>query len=169
MKVKVLIIAITLNYLNLVFSQDQVVNMQDKNEYQISSEKYITDSNGNIRMNVNIWGHVAQPGNHLVFEGIDMVTLLSMVGGARTGAKLDRIKLIRELPGEDGKLVYTINFNKFLNSGDRSNFIKIKPNDTIIIPQKLSSVLLASASGINTILGLVTLYIQISNLLQSQL
>jgi len=167
MKVKLIIFAIMLNYLNLVFGQVEIVNEQDGYEYKISSEKYITDSNGNIRMNVNIWGHVAQPGNHLVFEGIDMVTLLSMVGGARTGAKLDRIKLIREVPDKDGKLVYTINFNKFLNSGDRSNFIKIKPNDTIIIPQKLSSVILASASGFNTILGLVNLYFQISNLLQN--
>ena len=167
MKVKVIIIAIMLNCLNLVFSQGQIVNKQDGNEYKISSEKYITDSNGNIRMNVNIWGHVLQPGNHLVFEGIDMVTLLSMVGGPKTGANLDRIKLIREMPEQDEKLVYTINFNKFLNSGDRSNFIKIKPNDTIIIPQKFSSILLASTSGINTILGFITIYIQISNLLQN--
>ena len=165
MKVKLLIIVIMLNYLNLVFSQDQIVNMQDKNEYQISSEKYVTDLNGNIRMNVNIWGHVTQPGSHLVFEGIDMVTLLSMVGGPSSGARLDRIKLIREVPEDDEKLVFTIDFNAFLNSGDRSNFIKIKPNDTIIIPQRLSSILLSSASGINTILSLVTLYIQIRSFL----
>lgn len=165
MKVKILIITIILNYLNLLFAQNQIDNMQFDNEYQISSEKYITDLNGNIRMNVNIWGHVANPGSHLVFEGIDIVTLLSSVGGPNNGAKLDRIKLIREEPEEDGKLVFTINFNEFLNSGNRSNFIKIKPNDTIIIPQKLTSILLASASGINTFLSLVTLYIQISNLL----
>ena len=165
MKVKALIITIILNYLNLVFAQEQLTNTQEKNGHQISSEKYITDSDGNIRMNINIWGHVAQPGSHLVFEGIDMVTLLSTVGGPNSGARLDRIKLIREVPEEDGELVFTINFNEFLNSGNRSGFIKIKPNDTIIIPQKLSSILLASASGINTLLGLVTLYIQISSLL----
>ena len=167
MNVKVIIITIMLNCLNSVFSQGQIVNKQDGNEYKISSEKYITDSNGNIRMNVNIWGHVLQPGSHLVFEGIDMVTLLSMVGGPKAGANLDRIKLIREMPEQDGKLVYTINFNKFLNFGDRSNFIKIKPNDTIIIPQKFSSILLTSTSGINTILGFITIFIQISNLLQN--
>ena len=85
-----------------------------------------------------------------------------MVGGTNIGAKLDKIKLIREIPEGNGKIIYTINFNEFLKSGDRSNFIKIKPNDTIIIPQKLSSVLIASASGINTILGLLSLYLQLS-------
>jgi len=165
MKLKVIIIAITLNCLNLVFTQNQVPIIQKKNNYQIYNEKYITDSNGNIRINVNIWGHVTNPGNHLVPEGIDMVTLLSTVGGPSDGASLDRIKLIREEPGEDGKLVFTLDFNKFLNSGDRSNFIKIKPNDTIVIPQKLSSILLSRVSAVNTLLSLITIYIQIISVL----
>jgi len=156
---------IILNLLSLAFTQAQIVDNQDDNSYKISSEKYITDSNGNIRMNVNIWGHVAQPGSHMVFEGIDMVTLLSLVGGPNIGARLDKIKLIREVPDKDGKLIFTINFNEFLESGDRYSFIKIKPNDTIIVPQKFSSILLTAAGGINTFLSLVTLYIQISTLL----
>ena len=162
-KMKKLMILIILNYLNIVLAQGIIINSQ--NEYQISSEKYITDSNGNIKMNVNVWGHVGQPGNHLVFEGIDIVTLLSIVGGPVDGARLDRIKLIREVPEENGKLVFTLNFNEFIKSGDRSNFIKIKPNDTVIIPQKLSSFLMSTASGINTILSLITIYIQITSVL----
>ena len=162
-KMKKLMILIILNYLNIVLAQGIIINSQ--NEYQISSEKYITDSNGNIKMNVNVWGHVGQPGNHLVFEGIDIVTLLSMVGGPMNGARLDRIKIIREVPEENGQLIFTLNFNEFINTGDRSNFIKIKPNDTIIIPQKISSLLISSASGINTILSLITIYIQITSVL----
>ena len=160
---KKFMILIILNYLNIVLAQETGVNSQ--NEYQISSERYITDSNGNIRMNVNVWGHIGQPGNHLVFEGIDIVTLLSMVGGPMNGARLDRIKIIREVPEENGQLIFTLNFNEFINTGDRSNFIKIKPNDTIIIPQKISSLLISSASGINTILSLITIYIQITSVL----
>tara|TARA_B100002052_G_scaffold163025_1_gene148449 strand:+ start:1405 stop:1890 length:486 start_codon:yes stop_codon:yes gene_type:complete len=160
---KKLMILIILNYLNIVLAQEIGVN--NRNEYQISSERYITDSDGNIRMNVNVWGHIGQPGNHLVFEGIDIVTLLSMVGGPMNGARLDRIKIIREVPEENGQLIFTLNFNEFINTGDRSNFIKIKPNDTIIIPQKISSLLISSASGINTILSLITIYIQITSVL----
>ena len=160
---KKLMSLIILNYLNIVLAQGIIINSQ--NEYQISSEKYITDSNGNIKMNVNVWGHVGQPGNHLVFEGIDIVTLLSIVGGPVDGARLDRIKLIREVPEENGKLVFTLNFNEFIKYGDRSNFIKIKPNDTVIIPQKFSSFLMSTASGVNTILSLITIYIQIASVL----
>tara|TARA_Y100001970_G_scaffold157891_1_gene193137 strand:- start:204 stop:707 length:504 start_codon:yes stop_codon:yes gene_type:complete len=167
MKIRILIISTILNYFSLGYAQEQPFSSQNNSGYQISSEKYITDASGNIKMNVNIWGHVAQPGSHMVFEGIDMVTLLSMVGGPKSGAKLDRIKLIREVPEQDGQIVYTLNFNKFLDSGDRTNFIKIKPNDTIVIPQKFSSLLMSRASGINTILSLITLSIQISNVLSN--
>ena len=164
MKLKILTIILIINCLSLAFTQDGILDIKGNNSYKFSSEKYITDSDGNIRMNVNIWGHVAQPGSHLVFEGIDLATLLSKVGGPNVGAKLSKIKLIREFPDDDGNLVSTINFDQFLSSGDRSNFKKIMPNDTIIIPQKLSSILLTRASSISIILGLVNLFIQISTL-----
>ena len=80
----------------MAFVQDSTFEIKGNNSYKFSSEKYITDSDGNIRMNVNIWGHVAQPGSHLVFEGIDLATLLSKVGGPNIGANLGKIKLIRE-------------------------------------------------------------------------
>ena len=165
MKFKIIIISAIINCLSLSLAQESIIQNDNKNSYTISSERYISDVNGNIRMNVNVWGHVTNPGNHLVFDGIDMVTLLSIVGGPKSGANLSKIKIIREVQGKDGNLVYIINFNKFLNSGDRSAFIKIMPNDTILISQKLSSNILSRASNINTILGLLTLYLQLKNLL----
>ena len=165
MKSKTLTIILFLNFLSLAFAQDSTFEIKGNNSYKFSSEKYITDSDGNIRMNVNIWGHVGQPGSYLVFEGIDLATLLSKVGGPNIGANLGKIKLIRELPDEDGDLISIINFDQFLSSGDRSNFKKIMPNDTIIIPQKLSSILLTRASSISIILGLVNLFIQISSII----
>ena len=83
----------------------------------------------------------------------------------RDGANLSKIKIIREVQGKDGNLIHIINFNKFLNSGDRSTFIKIMPNDTILISQKLSSNIISRASNINTILGILTLYLQLRSLL----
>ena len=131
--------------------------------YQISSEQYVTDASGNIRMNVNVWGHVNQPGSHLVFEGIDMVTLLSSVGGPKIGADLNKIKIIREVEDFSGQITYVIDFNNFLKSGDRSNFIKIKPNDTVFIPQKLSNIVMKQVGAFNTIISLLTLYLQVRN------
>ncbi len=165
MKFKIIIITAIINCLSLSLAQESIIQSDNKNSYTISSERYISDINGNIRMNVNIWGHVANPGSHLVFDGIDMVTLLSIVGGPKDGANLSKIKIIREVQGKDGNLVYNINFNNFLKSGDRSAFIKIMPNDTILVSQKLFSNILSRASNINTVLSLLTLYLQLRSLL----
>jgi hypothetical protein len=71
-------------------------------QYNVSSERFFTDPNGIILMNVNVWGHVNVPGRHMVFDGIDLATLLSVVGGPMGGANLkmyvyfERQKMIRE-------------------------------------------------------------------------
>ena len=62
-----------------------------------------------------------------------------------------KVTLYREKPDNNGNLVYHIDFDKFLKTGDRSNFIKIYPNDTIIIPQKLSNLLFKQIGTVNTI------------------
>ena len=64
-------------------------------DYQISSERYLTSSNGNIMMNVNIWGHVRSPGSQIVYDGIDFASLLSTVGGPMDGANLKMVRLYR--------------------------------------------------------------------------
>ena len=62
-----------------LFSQDISVDTNVSTDYQVSSEKYFTDSNGNIKMVVNIWGHVNAPGLHEVYDGIDLTTLISII------------------------------------------------------------------------------------------
>ena len=143
----------------LAESQDEI--SPTFSDFQISSERYLTDEKGNIMMYVNIWGHVNSPGHHLVYEGIDMATMLSMVGGPRSGANLKKVRIYREAPDSDGKLQYQLNLQKFIQSGNRSEFIKIKPNDTIIIPEKITSVILTKVGTVNTFLGLFNLYFQL--------
>lgn len=140
----------------------QVEESSSFSEFQISSERYLTDENGNIMMNVNIWGQVGTPGNHRVYEGIDLATLLSFVGGPQSGANLKKAKLYREVPDENGQIVYHIDLNDFYQTGDRSNFIKVKPNDTIIIPQKPFSYFLTQVGTVNTMLSLINLYFQVA-------
>ena len=65
-------------------------SINDTDDFQISSETFFTDKDGKIKMFVNIWGHVNNPGLHEVYDGIDMATLLSVVGGPRNGAKLNK-------------------------------------------------------------------------------
>ena len=148
----------------LLFPQGDVTAQPTFSDFQISSERYLTDDKGNIMMNVNVWGHVGSPGHHLVYEGIDLATLMSVVGGPNTGANMKKVRVYREVPDADGTLVYHIDLNNFINTGNRSNFIKIKPNDTIIVPQKLSSYFLTQVGTINTLFSLINIYLQLENL-----
>ena len=148
----------------LLFAQNNIAEEPTFSDFQISSERYLTDAKGNIMMNVNVWGHVGKPGHHLVYEGIDLATLMSVVGGPKSGANMKKARVYREIPEEDGTLVYHIDLDNFINTGNRSNFIKIKPNDTIIVPQKLSSYFLTQVGAINTVFSLITIYLQLQNL-----
>ena len=136
-------------------------NIVTKPQFNVSSERFFTNENGTILMNVNVWGHVNRPGRHMVFDGIDIATLLSVVGGPKSGAELNKVKIFREVPDENGQIIYTINIAKFLKTGDRSEFIKIMPNDTFIIPQKTSSYMMGQVGTINTLLSILNIYLQI--------
>ena len=149
---------------SLLVAQDKVAEPPVFSDFQISSERYLTNANGTIMMNVNVWGHVGSPGSHIVYDGIDFASLLSIVGGPMDGANLKNVRIYREIPDADGTLVYHIDLNEFINTGDRSKFIKIKPNDTIIVPQKISSYVLAKIGIINTLFSLVTIYLQLEML-----
>jgi len=136
-------------------------NIVTKPQYNVSSERFFTDESGTILMNVNVWGHVNRPGRHMVFDGIDIATLLSVVGGPKSGAELNKVKIFREVPDENGQIIYTINIAKFLKTGDRSEFIKIMPNDTFIIPQKTSSYMMGQVGTLSTLLSILNIYLQI--------
>ena len=147
----------------LLFAQNDIAEEPTSSDFQISSERYLTDEKGNIMMYVNIWGHVGKPGHHLVYEGIDLATLMSVVGGPKSGANMKKVRVYREIPEDDGALVYHLDFEKFVSSGDRSEFIRIKPNDTIIIPEKISNYILTQVGTVNTFLSLFNIYFQLTN------
>ena len=58
--------------------------------YPRSGERYITDEDGVIIMWVNVWGQVNKPGSYLVYDGVDLATLLSITGGPKSGANLKK-------------------------------------------------------------------------------
>ena len=160
-KLKVIILLFSII---LAQDQDKSKTLPSFADYQISSERYLTNAKGTIMMNVNIWGHVNSPGSHIVYDGIDFTSLLSIVGGPMDGANLKDVRIYREIPDADGTLVYHLDLNEFINTGNRSKFIKIKPNDTIIVPQKFYSYLLKQAGTISTLFSLINIYLQLENL-----
>lgn len=159
---KKIILSTILLLINLCFGQ------LDANIQLVPSvstgERYLTGEDGVIRMYVNVWGHVKAPGRILVNDGIDMATLLSLIGGPMDGADLNKITVYHEYPDKNGSIFNTIDLNEFIKTGDRSNFIKIYPNDTFIFNQTPWSYFLQEINTINLLVSLLNIYLNIINL-----
>ena len=138
-----------------------------KNNPPNTGARYVSAEDGIIRMYVNIWGHVGNPGIILVDEGIDMATLLSISGGPNKGANMKNVRIYHEYPDKNGNIVHILDLTEFLKTGDRSNFISIQPNDTFIFRQTTFSYLLQEIGTINTLMSLINIYLNLNNLLSS--
>ena len=150
MKLKFLLLTIVLIFLFPEFTLSQFNYTPGKinNNVQLTGEDYITGEDGVPRMSVNIWGHVKYPGAYLVYDGIDLLTCLSMAGGPLKGAKLSKISII----SKNGQ-IQIIDLNKIKNQNE-FNSLKIKPHDTIKIDEKFSYILLTKTSIIAVLLQL---------------
>jgi hypothetical protein len=107
-------------------------------------------------------GQVNSPGRHLVSEGIDFATLISQIGGPKNGVNMSKVKVLRK-SSEKTSEIFIINLKKFFKSGDRSDFMTIKPNDTIIFPESISGFVFSRINNFNTILSLLSIYLTISS------
>ncbi len=86
-------------------------------------------------MIVNVLGEVNKQGQLVVRENVDFATILALAGGLKSEANLRKVLVARQEPGKDGAQAYVIDLKKYYKYGDRSAFIALKPNDTIIIPE----------------------------------
>ena len=150
MKLKFLLLPIAFIFFFTEFSLSQFNYTPGKisNNIQLTGEDYITGEDGVPRMSINIWGHVKYPGTYLVYDGIDLLTCLSMAGGPLKGAKVSKISIVSKT-GE----VQTVDLNKIK---DQNGFIsiKLKPHDTIKVDEKFSHILLTKTSIIAVLLQL---------------
>ena len=147
MKLKFLLLTIFL-FPEFSLSQFNYTPGKINNNVQLTGEDYITGEDGVPRMSVNIWGHVKYPGAYLVYDGIDLLTCLSMAGGPLKGAKLSKISII----SKNGQ-IQIIDLNKIKNQNE-FNLLKIKPHDTIKVDEKFSYILLTKTSIIAVLLQL---------------
>jgi len=127
--------------------------------------RYVSSEDGVLRMYVNVWGHVHSPGRILVDDGIDLATLLSLTGGPNKGANMKNVRVYHEYPDKNGNVVNVIDFTEFLETGDRSNFISIQPNDTFIIKQTAWSYMIQEVGTVNTLMNFINIYLNLSNIL----
>jgi len=100
--------------------------------------QYYLGTDDQLLIKVNIWGFVAKPGQYLVPNDTDLISLISFAGGPRDGAKLKSIKLIRDInPENNNEKILEVNVQKYINDGNESMIPKLKPGDTIIVSGSL--------------------------------
>ena len=143
--------------INLIFSQVNYRTGNTNSSTVLTGQDYITGEDGIPRMNVNIWGHVKYPGSYLVYDGIDILTCLSMAGGPIKGAKLNKVSIVSS-DGTSKK----INLEKMIQNNDVHSMV-LKPHDTIYIDQSLGNFLLTKTNVIATLLLLTNVILQATN------
>ena len=117
-------------------------------DYPIDEESYFTDDSGNILMVINVLGEVNKQGPMVVKEKVDFSKILALAGGVKNDADLKQVLIARQDPDKNGRQAYIVDLKKYYKYGDRSSFIALKPNDTIIIPEKgLSLAKIANVFG----------------------
>ena len=104
--------------------------------YPLIHDSYFTDDLGNILMVVNVLGEINRPGQIVVQEDADFATILTLAGGLKDSANQKKVLVARKEPDRNGARAYVVDLRQFFSKGDRANFITLKPNDTIIIPEK---------------------------------
>ena len=149
---KLILLSILLVFsVSLILGQSSYRPGQIGNATQLTGEDYITGEDGVPRMSVNIWGHVKYPGAYLVYDGIDLLTCLSMAGGPLKGAKLSEISII----SKDGSSI-KINLEDMMDKNNISS-LTVKPYDTIYIDETMGNYLLARSNVINILLQITNL------------
>lgn len=102
--------------------------------YPTASQYYLErGTESKLMMKVNVWGAVQQPGSQYVPDGTDLISVLSAAGGPIEGAKLSKVRLVRNFDGEKHNMV--INVNRCLKKGELELLPELKPGDTVIVPK----------------------------------
>jgi hypothetical protein len=121
--------------------QQQTTTRQNFNplmgpDYPMAPDSYFTDDSGNILMYIKVIGLVNKQGPMIVREDVDFSEIMANAQGLKPNADLHKVLVARRKPDENGKQAYIIDLKKFYKYGDRTAFIALKPNDTIIFPEK---------------------------------
>jgi hypothetical protein len=99
---------------------------------QDRAAQYYLGSKDELLIPVNVWGFVQKPGQYLVPDNTELITLLSYAGGPTENAKISHIRVIRN-DRKMGNVVYKVDVKKYIETGDDRLIPVLKPGDTIIV------------------------------------
>ncbi len=99
---------------------------------QDRAAQYYLGSKDELLIPINVWGFVQKPGQYLVPDNTDLITLLSYAGGPTENAKISHIRVIRN-DRKMGNVVYKVDVKKYIETGDDRLIPILKPGDSIIV------------------------------------
>lgn len=141
MKKYFLVIGLLIGMVSVAYPQPSGGTSTNMGTFANYGASYSIPSSSGVNMAVNIWGMVNKPGQYLIPYSIDIdiVSLLSLAGGPKEGAKLSAVTLLRETGDGSDPMLMVIDIKEFMETGDRTILPTIEPNDTIIIGETIWS------------------------------
>lgn len=97
---------------------------------------------GGLKIPVNLWGFVRNPGRYVVPSSTTLVQIISFGGGPTEQARLTDIKIIRDISVDSTivEKVLVMNLELFQKNGDENQNPVLYPGDTIVVPGNALSV-----------------------------
>jgi hypothetical protein len=101
---------------------------------RIGGSRYFIGKENELVIPVNVLGYVNKPGQYMVPNGTDLISLVSYAGGFREEANLTGVRVVRGQIPESGKPeILQINVKEYFHSGQREKIPILNPDDTVIV------------------------------------
>ncbi|MES2764552.1 MAG: hypothetical protein V4642_01690 [Bacteroidota bacterium] len=117
-----------------------------------------------LKISVNLWGFIRSPGRYVVPSSTTLIQLLSFGGGPLPEARLNDVKIIRDVSVDSTivEKILVMNLELFQKTADPNQNPVLYPGDTIIVPGSALSVFQLYFGIFRDILIVVTSVISIA-------
>jgi hypothetical protein len=100
---------------------------------RIGASRYYLGKEDELLIPVNILGFVNKPGQYMVPNETDLISLIAFAGGFREDAKLNKLKILRGFAKNGQPNSLKVDLKKYFETGNRSLIPRLMPDDTIIV------------------------------------
>jgi polysaccharide export outer membrane protein len=125
------------------------------------ASQYYLGMEDELLIPVYVWGFVKIPGQYMVPNNTDLISLLSFAGGPSDGAKISNVQIVRSDP-KLGSSVIKVDVKKYLNTADDRLIPTLKPEDTVIVKGSTFNWISKFLGFISSLTFLVNIYYLVS-------
>lgn len=101
---------------------------------RVGASRYYIGKEDELLIPVNILGYVNKPGQYMVPNETDLISLVAFAGGFREDAKLTGLKILRGIARNGKSNSVKIDLRKYFETGNRALIPRLNPDDTVLVP-----------------------------------